>query len=114
MAAADASLGEKVFKKCSVCHTINKGGANKIGPNLWDVVGAKTAKHSNFAYSTAMQKRGEEGKKWDYEELYRYLYAPKKYVPGTKMAFAGIKKDSDRANLIAYLRSFSDNTVPLP
>jgi cytochrome c len=110
---ADAELGKKIFNKCAICHTINKGEANKIGPNLWGIVNTQTAKHADFAYSDAMKKRGSEGKIWDLESLYRYIYAPRKYVEGTKMAFAGIKNDQERANLIMYLRSMSDNVAPI-
>jgi cytochrome c len=114
MAAANAEAGKQIFNKCAVCHTIAKGEPNKVGPNLWGIVGAKTARHTDFKYSEAMAKRGEAGIVWTYEELYRYLYSPKSHVPGTKMAFAGIKKDDERANLIAYLRSFADQQLPLP
>lgn len=114
MAAADAAAGQAVFKQCMVCHTNDKGGANKVGPNLWGVVGAKVARHQEFKYSDAMTKRGADGKMWTYEDLYRYIYSPKTYVPGNKMAFAGVKKDVDRANVIAYLRSLNDAPVPLP
>ncbi|MDJ1257205.1 MAG: cytochrome c family protein [Candidatus Midichloria sp.] len=114
MANANAKLGEDVFKKCAVCHTAEKGGANKVGPNLWGIVNAITAHKPDFAYSAAMLARVQQNLKWDYETLYRYLYAPKKFVPGTKMAFAGIKKDEERANLIAYLRTLSDSPLKLP
>jgi cytochrome c len=114
MAAALVDAGKTVFNKCAICHTVGKGEANKVGPNLWGIVGAVTAQHKDFQYSSAMAARGAEGKKWTYEELYRYLYAPKKYVPGTKMAFAGLKKDEDRANVIAYLRSLADSPLALP
>lgn len=106
--------GEKVFKKCAVCHTPNKGGENKVGPNLWQIVGNSTASNSSFNYSKAMLARKEDGKKWTYEELYRYLYSPKKYVPGTKMAFTGIKNDDDRRDVIAYLRTLADAPLQLP
>ena len=114
MRVADADKGEVIFKKCALCHTIAKNGKNKVGPNLWNIVGAKTAVRSGFSYSPAMHKRSEEGIKWTYEILYRYLYSPRKYVPGTKMAFAGIKDDASRANLIAYLRKHADNIPALP
>jgi cytochrome c len=114
MASASAEAGQAVFKQCAVCHTNDKGGANKVGPNLWGVVAAKVARHTEFKYSDAMAKRGADGKVWSYEDLYRYLYSPKSYIPGNKMAFAGIKKDEDRANLIAYLRTLNDALVPLP
>lgn len=114
LALADAALGEKIFNKCAVCHTANQGEANKVGPNLWNIIGAKVTHKGDFAYSDAMKKLGSEGKVWGFEELYRYLFSPKAYVPGTKMAFAGIKDDKDRANLIAFLRSKADSPLPLP
>ena len=114
MANANIEIGKKVFNKCSVCHTNNKGGKNKIGPNLWNIVGHKIAVKGSFAYSKAMKAKGEATANWSYEELYRYLYAPKKYVVGTKMAFAGIKNDEQRAGLLAYLRSMADAPLKLP
>ena len=114
MANTSASIGKEVFKKCAVCHTHEKGGANKVGPNLWNIVNAVAAHKSDFTYSSAMLVRNKQNLKWDYEALYRYLYSPKKLVPGTKMAFAGIKKDDERANLIAYLRTLSDFPAQLP
>lgn len=114
MASTNADEGKKVFAKCAVCHTIGKGEANKVGPNLWGILSRTIAIHEGFAYSEAMKKFGSDGKKWDYETLYRYLYAPKQYVEGTKMAFAGIKNDTERANLIAFLRIQADNPLPLP
>lgn len=114
MATANAETGKVIFNKCAICHTNGKGEPNKVGPNLWEIVGAKTARHAEFQYSSGMSKRGTDGKTWTYEELYRYLYSPKAFVPGTKMAFAGLKKDQERADIIAYLRTFSDNPLPLP
>lgn len=114
MAQADADAGKAVFNKCAVCHTIGNGEANKVGPNLWGILGGPVTHKQDFAYSTAMVEKAKTLKKWGYEELYRYLYAPKAYVPGTKMAFAGIKNDKDRANLIAYLRKMSSSPMALP
>ncbi len=114
MSNTDTEKGSEIFRKCAVCHTDDKTGANKVGPNLWNIVGSITAHKTDFSYSDAMLKRKEEQKSWTYEELYRYLYAPKIYVSGTKMAFAGIKNDQDRANLVAYLRTMSDSPLPLP
>lgn len=105
MAAADANKGQEVFNKCAVCHTADKGGVNKVGPNLWGIVSSKTARHAEFAYSAAMLARRDAADVWTQEVLYRYLFSPKKYIPGTKMAFVGIKDDKERADLIAYLES---------
>ncbi|MCE2993634.1 MAG: c-type cytochrome [Alphaproteobacteria bacterium] len=114
MAQADASAGKAVYNKCAVCHTIGSGEANKVGPNLWGILGGAVTHKQDFTYSTAMVEKAKVIKKWGYEELYRYLYAPKAYVPGTKMAFAGIKNDKDRRDLIAYLRTMSASPIPLP
>lgn len=115
LATADAAAGEAVFKKCASCHTVDKGGANKVGPNLWDVVNRPVASHEGFSYSAGMQTFSEGGKVvWDYDHLSYFLEAPKKHVPGTAMGFAGLKKADERANLIAWLREHSDNPAPLP
>ncbi len=111
LAKASVEAGKKTAKKCAACHSFNKGGAKKIGPPLWDVVNAKRARSAGFRYSSGLAKAGG---KWGYAELSDFLANPKQAVPGTKMFFAGIKKPSDRANLIAYLRSLSDNPAPLP
>lgn len=111
LAKADAAAGEKIAKKCASCHTFEKGGPNKIGPNLWDVVGRKHAGHEGFSYSSVMQ--GMPGN-WDYEALNKFIYSPKTYAKGTKMTFAGLKNDQERADVIAFLRTLSDNPKPLP
>lgn len=110
---ANYKNGESIFKKCSICHTINKGGANKIGPNLWDILNSKVASKSDFAYSSAMSNKGNLGDIWSVQELFNYLKSPKKYVPGTKMAFAGIKKIEDRIDLIEFLRNHADKPVKI-
>ena len=115
LASADATAGEAVFKKCASCHTGDKGGPNKVGPNLWDVVNRPIASHEGFSYSAGMTTFSEDHKQvWDFDHLNFFLEAPKKHVPGTAMGFAGLKKDDERANLIAYLRTLSDNPAPLP
>lgn len=111
LAAADAAAGQKLTKACAACHSFEKGGANKVGPNLWGVVNAKHAHVEGFAYSDAM--KSQEGV-WDYEHLNKFLANPKVAVPGTKMNFAGFKKVEERAAVIAYLRSLADNPAPLP
>lgn len=110
LASASIESGAKVFKKCAACHSIDKGGANKIGPALWGVVNRKIGGVQGFKYSTAMAKYG---KNWSFEELNGFLHKPMKYIKGTKMGFIGLKKDKDRANVIAYMNSKSDTPVPV-
>lgn len=112
-ATADAAAGSKMFAtKCAVCHNGEKGGANKIGPHLWDVVGRKAASVGDFAYSSGMKSHADRS--WTFDELNHFLWKPAKWVPGTMMSFAGLPKDQDRANLIVYLNSQSDSPQPLP
>ena len=103
--------GAKVFKKCQACHTGEKAGANKVGPNLWNIIGEKKAHMAGFAFSDAMQKSPGD---WSYDALSQFLTKPSAYVPGTKMTFAGIREPQERANVIAYLRTLSDSPKPLP
>jgi cytochrome c len=112
LASADAAKGQTVFKACAACHDVAKGGPNKVGPNLWGVVGRPHGVHEGFAYSEAMAALKD--KPWDYAALNEFLLAPKQAVPGTKMAYGGLKKDADRANLLAYLATLSDAPVPFP
>ncbi len=111
LAAADPAAGQAVAKKCATCHDFTKGGPNKIGPNLWEIVGNKHGHAAGFAYSEVIASMKEP---WGYEELNKFFAAPKEYAPGTKMNFLGLPKVADRAALIAYLRTLSDSPVPLP
>lgn len=107
---ADAAAGEKVFGKCAACHTINQGGANGIGPNLWGALGKPHGHVAGFAYSDALKSIPGN---WDWEGMNAWLTSPRKYAPGTKMTFAGLGKAEDRANLMVYLNSQGSN-LPLP
>ena len=111
MAMGDLATGEKVFKKCAACHSIVKGGKNAIGPALYNVVSRKIGSVSDYKYSKALS---EYGKEWTFEELNGYLIKPAKWIKGTKMAFAGLRKEKDRASVIKYLNQNSDNPLPLP
>ena len=111
LGAADVEAGRKVAKKCAACHSFDKGGRNKVGPNLWDVVGGDIASVEGYRYSKPMAAL--EGS-WDYQELDRYLTDPKARVPGTKMSFRGLGEAGARANVILFLRSLSDSPAALP
>ena len=111
LAMGNIAHGEKVFKKCSACHVVEKGGKNLIGPALYGVVGSSIAGVNDYKYSSALKSYG---KKWSFEELNGFLLKPAKYIKGTKMSFAGLRKDKDRASVILYLNSKSDNPLPKP
>jgi cytochrome c len=111
LAKADVGRGENSAKKCAACHTFNKGGRNLVGPNLWGVVGRPKASEAGFNYSAALKSKGGN---WTVEDLSQFIINPKGMVPGTNMTFAGITRGSERADLIAYLNSLSDNPQPLP
>ena len=112
LASADVANGEKISKKCGTCHTLDKGGPNKIGPNLYGVVGRPIASHPGFSYDDALLAHKDDT--WTYANLNHFLHSPKDFAPGTKMSFAGLPKVQDRADLVAYLRTLSDSPVPLP
>ena len=111
MAAADAGSGEGLSRACAACHSFDNGGANKIGPNLWDIVNRPIASAAGFNYSSALAEKGGD---WTYEALEGFLAAPRDWAPGTSMSYAGMRKPEDRADLIAWLRSLSDNPAELP
>ena len=111
MAMGDIVSGEKIFKKCAACHSINKGGKNNIGPALYNVVGRKVGGVSDYKYSKALMTYDKE---WSFEELNGFLIKPAKWIKGTKMAYAGLRKEKDRASVIKYLNQNSDNPIQLP
>jgi len=112
LASADAGAGEKVFKgQCASCHNVDQGGANGTGPNLYGIIGAAKAANAGFGYSSAMSEKGGD---WDYASMDEWLTAPSKYVRGTSMSYAGVKRDNQRADLIAYLASYSPNAPAFP
>jgi cytochrome c len=112
LASATPDAGEKVFNKCKACHGIEKGGPNKVGPNLYNVVGGPKAHMQGFAYSEGLA--GMHSQTWSYEDLNTYLANPKQYIPGTKMTFAGLSDPKDRAAVIRYLAANTENPPPLP
>ena len=111
MASASAEKGQATAKQCAACHTFEKGGPNRVGPNLWGVVGRPSASVAGFNYSPAMKAKGGN---WSYDELNKFLASPRGYVPGTAMGFAGLARDSQRADVIGYLRTQADSPAPLP
>tara|TARA_B100001057_G_scaffold497404_1_gene601427 strand:- start:285 stop:824 length:540 start_codon:yes stop_codon:yes gene_type:complete len=111
MAMGDVQSGEKIFKKCAACHSIVKGGKNNIGPALYNVVGRQVGGVSDYKYSKAL---AGYKKNWTFEELNGFLLKPAKWIKGTKMAYAGLRKEKDRASIIKYLNQNSDNPKPLP
>lgn len=113
LASADLGAGEKVFKKCAACHTAESGGKNKVGPNLFNIVGGPIGGVDGFGYSKALSSYAD-GKTWNYDELNGFLFKPKKHMKGTAMGFAGLKKTKDRANLIGWLRTKADKPLALP
>ena len=111
MALADLDHGKKIFKKCSACHSIKSGGGNKIGPALYNVVGRAVGGVQDYKYSKSLITYGNE---WTFEELNGFLIKPAKWIKGTKMAFAGLKNEKDRASVILFMNQNGDNPTPLP
>ena len=110
LASASVADGKKIFKKCAACHSIAKGGGNKIGPALWGVLGRKAGSISDYKYSKAM---AAHAKPWSLEEMNGFLIKPKDWIKGTKMSFIGLKKDTDRAAVILYMNQNTDNPLPI-
>lgn len=111
LAKADLAKGQQVFNKCMACHNADKGGANMVGPNLWDVIGEPIGQGKGFAFSDALAKKGGT---WNWDNLAQWLNSPKAFAPGTKMTFAGLGNPQDRADVIAFLNAHSDAPKPLP
>jgi len=112
LANASVEKGQATAKQCAACHTFEKGGPNRVGPNLYDIVGHERGTgRGGFNFSAAMKTKGG---KWTYEELDKFLQNPRGYIPGTNMTFAGLSRDQQRADVIAYLRSLSESPQPLP
>ena len=109
---ANVEHGAQIFKQqCFTCHTVDKGGPNKVGPNLWEVVGRKKGSHEGFSYSSGMQAKGGD---WTYEDIDHMIFKPTAFIKGTKMAFAGLPKEQERADVIAFLRTMATSPKPLP
>lgn len=113
LSSANLAEGEKLVKRCTACHTFDKGGKNGVGPNQWGVVGSGFAHKADYTYSDALKALHNE-RRWTFQELSEFLAAPKKHIPGNKMQYAGLRKPEDRANLITYLNTLSDAPLPIP
>ncbi len=114
LAAADVAKGQRGFRKCSACHKVEQGAGSGVGPNLYGIVGAAKAAVDGFAYSSALKEAASSIGPWTYDSLNKFLTKPKDYIPGTKMAFAGLRKETDRADMLAYLKSISPDAPEFP
>ena len=114
LAGGDATKGVRVARSCAACHNFEQGQGNKAGPVLYDIVGAPIAANETYKYSAVLKEMGDAGETWSFENLNAFLTNPREFAPRTKMAFRGISKEEDRANLLAYLRTLSENPVDLP
>lgn len=114
LAGASAEEGARSVRKCASCHNFGDGDANKVGPALYDVVGKQIAANDSFSYSGAIGEFGASGETWTYENLNAFLESPKKFIPGTKMSFAGVRSEKERANILAYLQTLSGSPVTFP
>ena len=111
MASSSAEKGQQTAKQCGACHTFEKNGPNRVGPNLWGIVGRTRASESGFNYSAAMKAKGGN---WTFGELFAFLANPRGYIVGTNMTFAGLSRGQQRADVISYLNSLSDSPLPMP
>ena len=111
LASASVEKGQATAKQCQACHTLEKGGPNRVGPNLWNIVDRPRASEAGFNYSAAMKTKGG---KWTFDELSKFLANPRGYIQGTAMTFAGLARGGQRADVIGYLRTLADSPVPLP
>lgn len=111
LASSDPGKGQAAAKQCAACHTFEKGGPNRVGPNLYGIVDRPKASHEGFNYSAALKGKGGT---WTYDDLDQFIASPKGYIPGTSMGYAGLTRGGQRADLINYLHTLSDNPVPLP
>ena len=111
MATASADRGARVFRRCQACHNDASGAPNKVGPNLWGIMGHDRGAAEGFGYSSAFQAAGGT---WSFENMDEYLASPAKAIPGNKMSFAGLRKEGERADIMAYMNSMSDAPISLP
>lgn len=112
LASADPAAGESVARKCTACHSFDEGGPTKVGPNLYDIVNRQITSYDGYSFSDALLEKADQV--WDYENLNGFLHRPRDWAPGTKMSFAGLRSEQERADIIAYMRGLSGSPAPLP